>query len=300
MQVDPKLFAHFVAVAEALSFGKAAVKLNVSQPWLSKQVRKLEHQLGFSLFERSTRHVALTHEGELILPEAERAVRQMEKAIELARSIYRDKESRLNLGVALYALFVDARTSLVDHFIQRYPRVSVETHMAPTQELLNNVRDGVHDAAFAMQPGNAAQLPGLRSISIRSGGIDILTPQDDPLLDIPELTNSDLSGREMAVFSRRANPEMFHIVFSRFEPFGVSFREFSDQSFFRHLKRDGLVTAIPSWQPSPVAGLARRSLGDLNSDLDLRLFRRRGPVSQELDLFWSMASACSDVLHVNA
>src|SRR6187401_2236715 len=70
MDLDLRSVRYFVAVADELHFGRAAAKLYLSQPALSKQIRKLEEQLGTQLLARDTRHVTLTARGQRFLIEA--------------------------------------------------------------------------------------------------------------------------------------------------------------------------------------------------------------------------------------
>ena len=91
---------YFVAVARSLSFTKAAAKLRVAQPALSRQVQDLEDEIGVDLFRRSPRGVTLTAEGELLLAEAETLLTQVEKTIGRVQALSRGEYGELRIGYA--------------------------------------------------------------------------------------------------------------------------------------------------------------------------------------------------------
>ena len=88
----------FVAVAEELHFGRAAERLNMTQPPLSRQVQKLERAVGARLLERDNRRVALTDAGQAFLPEARRLLALVETASDLARRVEGGAAGTLRLG----------------------------------------------------------------------------------------------------------------------------------------------------------------------------------------------------------
>ena len=88
----------FVAVAEELHFGRAAARLNMTQPPLSRQIQVLEHILGVTLFNRSSRSVLLTPTGKRFLPEARRLIQAAENAAELARRIHAGTSGTLKIA----------------------------------------------------------------------------------------------------------------------------------------------------------------------------------------------------------
>jgi len=97
----------FVAAAEEVHFGRAAARLNMTQPTLSRQIDALEHTLGVKMFERANRRVTLTTAGRIFLPEAKRILIQIENATNLARRNWRGEAGVLRLGYTATAAFVD-------------------------------------------------------------------------------------------------------------------------------------------------------------------------------------------------
>lgn len=86
MDVHLRDLRYFTEVADELHFTRAAERLRISQPALSKQIRALERQLGFSLFDRGPRSVALTAQGEALLPAARALIGDWEHALRAARA----------------------------------------------------------------------------------------------------------------------------------------------------------------------------------------------------------------------
>jgi DNA-binding transcriptional LysR family regulator len=88
----------FLAVAEDLHFGRAAQRMNMTQPPLSRQIQLLEHELGVELFERSSRAVKLTPSGRTFLPEAKQMLRLAEGAVVSAKRVARGEVGPVTLG----------------------------------------------------------------------------------------------------------------------------------------------------------------------------------------------------------
>src|SRR5689334_21597479 len=90
---------YFVAVAEEENVSRAALKLHLSQPALSRQIRDLEDEIGFPLFERSAKSVALTAAGKLFLTEAKAVLQRAQEALAAVRSLASGK-TELHVGYA--------------------------------------------------------------------------------------------------------------------------------------------------------------------------------------------------------
>lgn len=88
---------YFVVVAEELHFGRAAARLQMTQPPLSQQIQQLEKEMGVTLFSRTKRKVELTEAGEMFLKEVKKAFEQIEKAVEVAQSAQRGEVDHFQL-----------------------------------------------------------------------------------------------------------------------------------------------------------------------------------------------------------
>jgi LysR family hydrogen peroxide-inducible transcriptional activator len=123
MELD--LFNSFLAVAEARSFSRAARTIHSTQPTLSRQIARLESELGTRLFERYGRHVELTFNGQLLLPLAQAIVARTEDAISLMKEQAGAGASTVRFG-AVGNVFALVLTPILVSFLATYPRVTVD------------------------------------------------------------------------------------------------------------------------------------------------------------------------------
>ena len=145
----------FVAVAEALSFRRAAEALHMSQPPLSRAIRELEDRLGAQLFERDTRAVALTLAGSRLLPRARRILALSDAAERAVADV--DAPRRLRLGVTS-AIDPAWFEPVLARLARLRPRVVVDTISDSSPRLVRALRAGRLDAAFVAMPTEAAEL----------------------------------------------------------------------------------------------------------------------------------------------
>jgi DNA-binding transcriptional LysR family regulator len=116
---------YFIAVAEELHFGRAANRLHLAQPSLSKQIQQLEEELGFPLFYRTKQKVELLDAGHVFLDEARRIRRQAENAVESARRTHTGQSGRLLIGFSTSAT-LEVMPRVLRKYLQLYPNVTVE------------------------------------------------------------------------------------------------------------------------------------------------------------------------------
>ena len=123
-RIDLKLLRYFLAVAEELHFGRAAARLNMSQPPLSLHVKELENQLGTPLFVRHSRSVALTHAGKILMEESRRLLFSANQAFARVEQIGRGEAGRIELGVVGTAMWGKMRP-VMRRFLKENPNVEV-------------------------------------------------------------------------------------------------------------------------------------------------------------------------------
>lgn len=146
-----RLLRYFVAVAQELHFGRAAVRLRISQPSLSVQIRKLEHQLGAQLLERTSRQVTLTAAGVVLLDEAERLLAGAERLAEVTRAAHRGGEGHLIVGFQANAA-AELTPRILAAFQTRFPRVQVEMRSHDFADPYVGLAKGSTDVAFVRPP----------------------------------------------------------------------------------------------------------------------------------------------------
>lgn len=130
--MDFRQMRYFVAVAEELSFSRAAKRLNVSQPPLSTQIRLMEQELGASLFARNRRSVALTHAGETLLEHARVALGQFDRAREMTRRAGRGEAGRLRVAFTSSVPLLDLFTAILRQFRTEHPDVTIDARLMST------------------------------------------------------------------------------------------------------------------------------------------------------------------------
>ncbi len=141
----------FLALAQTLSFAQAGERLHVSQPALSLTIKGLEDSLGGRLLSRTTRSVALTPEGEALLPLARRLLAEWDNAEEELRQRFTLQLGRV--GVAAMPAFAANRLPpLLKLFRQRHPKISVTVHDVINEQVIEMVRDRHVELGIGFEP----------------------------------------------------------------------------------------------------------------------------------------------------
>jgi LysR family transcriptional regulator, benzoate and cis,cis-muconate-responsive activator of ben and cat genes len=210
---------YFVAAAEAENVSRAAVKLHVSQPALSRQIRDLEEELGFSLFERSAKSVRLTRAGKTFLGEAQAVLQRAEEAVNTARAMARERRTELHVGYAPSPM-VRIMPATLRAFQGQFPEVRVRLHDLSTEEMLAGVREGKLHVAFLVRP-NRARLRGLHFHELARDTMCLAVPPGHDLARLRCVTLAQIAREPLVAFNRTDYPEYHEYLGALFVPTGM-------------------------------------------------------------------------------
>ncbi|WP_447878910.1 LysR family transcriptional regulator [Serratia fonticola] len=176
--IETRLLHQFIAVAEELHFNRAAQRLHMAQPPLSQAIRRLEHEIGAPLFERTNRCVSLTPAGTDFLATARKVLRLLDEGVEQTRRVAQGIEGHLTLTFINIAPY-DALLGALQRFRSAFPAISFTMREATTQEQVEALEHGRAELGFMRPPGRTA--PELRFESILREPIMIGLPATHPL-----------------------------------------------------------------------------------------------------------------------
>ncbi|GAA5130274.1 LysR family transcriptional regulator [Luteolibacter yonseiensis] len=181
---------YFVAVAEELSFRKAADRLNVSRPALSKQIKDLENEISVKLLHRDTVNVSLTKAGEIFLEDSQQLLALAGNAIERAHDAQSGHRGKLRIG-SVGIIATDFLPKTLKIFHQKYPGVEVEfVEMLPTEQL-RSLPSGKIDIGFAYGK-EVESYPYLRSLCVVHSIFGVAVSRQHPLATRESVALKDL------------------------------------------------------------------------------------------------------------
>src|SRR6202142_2423433 len=151
MALETQELASFAVLVEQLHFGRAAARLHISQPALSKRIRGLEDKVGGPLLVRNRRGVALTPAGTMFYKEARRIVRDVDVVFEAVRGATSGELGRLRLGVGMSTVHSLVPRALLK-FRESCPGVEIEIADMPTLSQVEAIIAGRHDVGFVRLP----------------------------------------------------------------------------------------------------------------------------------------------------
>ena len=209
-------FRYFVAVAEEENVSRAALKLHVSQPGLSRQIRDLEDEIGFQLFERSAKSLRLTEAGKIFLNEASAVLLHAEDAVKKARAVSGGTTGEINVGYAP-SLTVQILPSALRKFQEQFPNLRVALHDLSTEEMLSQLGEKKLQVALTVKPP-AKLLRGLNFAELARYEMCVAVAPKHPLAKLKSISLEQIAAEPLIAYSRKDYPEYHTMLEKLFAP----------------------------------------------------------------------------------
>jgi DNA-binding transcriptional LysR family regulator len=185
--VETRLFRYFVALAEEHHFARAALRLGITPPTLTHQIKKLERELGAKLLDRKgNTNPVLTDAGRRFLSRAREVLRQVEEAAAVARQAERGEIGRLDIGYMTAVSCAGLLPPWIGAFQQANPAINITMHkLIPMEQIARIIRKEL-DAGFTRAPNKYPV--GIRGIELHRQPMVVALPSDHPLARKKELS----------------------------------------------------------------------------------------------------------------
>lgn len=208
----------FVALAEELNFGRAAKRLNMSQPPLTQHIKKLEQQLGARLFDRTRRSVRITETGAALLETARTLLAQAEGLPQLAQKATADGCGYLRAGFVASAIFNRTR-HLYTQLSSNSSGIMTMWHEMNSAEQIEALHAERLDIAFVYLPIDSN---GLNVVPIIRDPLVIAVPEDNPIARHRKVALSKLKRESFVLPPRHLSPGMYDRILSACHAEGIT------------------------------------------------------------------------------
>ncbi|MCS7048613.1 MAG: LysR family transcriptional regulator [Verrucomicrobiae bacterium] len=198
---------HFVAVAETGNISRAAKKIFLTQPALSRQIKALEDELGQRLLERRAHSIRLTPAGEVLMREARELLRHADEALARVRAAGNDVRVRVGYAPSLASGLLSEALSA---FTQKHPAARVELFDLSTKEMLGGLADETLDVAVTV--GEEQKQRGLEWTRLVRAPWRLAVGGRHPLAKRKQVPPAEAAQAGLLMFCRRNYPEYWDIV----------------------------------------------------------------------------------------
>lgn len=222
MKIELRQLRYFIAVAEEMHFGRAAVRLHMTQPPLSQAIQALEAALGTPLFSRTKRSVSLAPAGAALLPEARRILLQAEGLPDLARRAASGEAGRLSLAFVSTADY-SVLPPFLREFRERYPQVQIDLREATTDVQLEELEHGRIDAGLIIPPLPDKMKAELDYVSVLTEPLVLAVPKGTKgLRSQNTIALKAVSDMPLIIFPRRIAPAFHDAIVACFHEAGLT------------------------------------------------------------------------------
>ncbi|MQA10760.1 MAG: LysR family transcriptional regulator [Pseudonocardiaceae bacterium] len=277
---------YFTVLAEELHYGRAAERLYIAQPALSKQIASFERELGVRLFDRTRRRVQLTSSARLLLPEAKRLVEMSQRFTDNARRVREGEIGDLRLCYT-GTVAESALPELLRLHHERCPSVVLSLRETNTQAALDDVRDGMFDAAFLR---HTTAETDLEVVKVKEEPAIVAIPESHPYAARDVVRFTELRGQPLVMMTRNVEPHLFdHAITlcsaAGFSPFVIHEADSVQTTLSMVASGLGLAVVTASAQLTARTGVEYRPLIDPTPSVTLSLAYRGDQITPPLDAF---------------
>ena len=198
---------YFIAVGEEQHYRRAARRLRVAQPALSRQIQMLEEEIGFQLFERLPRGVKITDAGKLFLEDARRILQEVDGAVARASHIASGRSGTLRIGFVESISWQGVVPDSFRDFREHHPDVELQLKSLRSLEQIPAIHSGGLDAGYALPIANPAH--GLAQLQVGVIKHSLAVPDGHPLTKKKTVRLRDLIDAPFIFFPRWAIPNSY-------------------------------------------------------------------------------------------
>jgi DNA-binding transcriptional LysR family regulator len=216
LSMELRHLRYFVAVAEEQSVTRAAARLHVSQPPLSRQIRDLEDELDVALFDHGAKSVRLTEAGKIFLTEARAILQRTGEAVQMVKAVANGHQGEIHVGYAP-SLTVEILPRALKFFQEANPGVRVQLHDLSTQEMLRGLRDGKLNVALMIQP-LAKVLTGITFEELCRYAVCVAVHPAHPLARARKISLEQVADERLIGYTLADYPEYHLGLATFFEP----------------------------------------------------------------------------------
>ncbi|HIX54435.1 MAG TPA: LysR family transcriptional regulator [Candidatus Sphingobacterium stercoripullorum] len=245
-QIELRHLHYFKMVAEELHFRRAAEKLFIAQPGLSRQIKQLEEYYGTPLFLRNNRNVALTSAGEYLKKEVDIIFNQLSKVKEHIEKVGEGKITSLKLGFigsAVQTIF----PQLLVRLKKQQPLVDITLNELSNEVQLEMLRNHKLDFGFVRMD---SAFPPLQSIPIVTDHFSIVVPKKEKYKKLNKINLNDFQNESFILFSREYSSSYYDLVMSIFKDHGfkpnVTLKTVNALTIFNLVKEEMGIAIVPS------------------------------------------------------
>ncbi len=199
----------FLAVAEEQHFGRAAKRLNMSQPPLTEQIKVLEHALRMQLFERSRQGTQLSPAGAAILPAVRQFVEQAGRLERVVREVASGQSGVLHIG-AITSAMLDTVPALLDALRHSHPHLTLLVQEIDSVEAVPRLEAGELDLAFVRLDGEVGG--AISTLPLTEDRLAVALPKGHALAALPRVRLRSLADEQLVMSARQVSPMYFDML----------------------------------------------------------------------------------------